>query len=103
MPWPRWLNSAPNTAHMTRQVSAGFSIAPGYAQHAAAVFQLEVAGDKILQQVAVLPEPSKGVFQILHSLSSIFFKILELLLGEGVCSLSLALVLCAHRSQATAR
>lgn len=43
--------------------------APGYAQHAAAVFQLEITGNQVLQQVTVFPEACEGVFQVLHDVS----------------------------------
>lgn len=43
--------------------------APRHAQHAAAVFQLEIAGNQVLQQVAVFPETREGVFQVLHDVS----------------------------------
>lgn len=43
--------------------------APCHAQHTAAVFQLEIAGNQVLQQVAVFPETREGVFQVLHDVS----------------------------------
>ena len=43
--------------------------APHHAQHAAAVFQLEITGNQVLQQVTVFPEACEGVFQVLHDVS----------------------------------
>lgn len=43
--------------------------APGNAQHAAAVLELKIPRDEVLQQVAVFPETREGVFQVLHDVS----------------------------------
>ena len=47
----------------------GVQHAPQHTQHAAAVFQLEITGNQVLQQVTVFPEACEGVFQVLHDVS----------------------------------
>ena len=57
MPCPRMAaNRVENTATITIFIKRGVQNAPQYTQHAAAVFQLEIPPDQVLQKVAVAPE-----------------------------------------------
>ena len=90
MPLPRISIRLLNTAQYTRHISSGFKNAPHHAQHAAAVFQLEITAYKVPQQIAVAPEAVEHSFQFRHGLSPLFkeFKLLG-------CKGLMQLVLCA--------
>ena len=64
--------------------------APHHAQHAAAVFELEVTADEVPQQIAVAPEAVPHCFEFCHRRSPLF-KIFKLLCSKGLVQL----VLCA--------
>ena len=77
--------------------------APRHAQHAAAVFQLEITGNEVLQQVTVFPEACEGVFQFLHGLPSIFLKYSNFWAATGCAPCPWRWSCARSRSRATAR